>query len=83
MIACPRQLNWAKSFRRPRKADFCWGAAGAVIGAAIGIVTGTNVGEAVGKGAAIGAAAGLVSGGGQDFNEHYEDVQSKINEDLQ
>jgi hypothetical protein len=37
----------------------------------------------VGKGAAIGAAAGLVSGGGQGFNEHYEDVQSKIKEDLQ
>ena len=65
------------------KSGLLLGAAGAVIGAAIGIVTGTNVGEAVGKGAAIGAAAGLVSGGGQGFNEHYEDVQSKIKEDLQ
>ena len=59
------------------------GAAGAVIGAAIGIVTGTNVGEALGKGAAIGGAAGLVSGGGQGFEEHYEDVQLKIKDDLQ
>lgn len=65
------------------KSGLLLGAAGAVIGAAIGIVTGTNVGEAVGKGAAIGAAAGLVGGGAYGVGEHYDDVQSKIKEDLQ
>lgn len=65
------------------KSGLLLGAAGAVIGAAIGIVTGTNVGEAVGKGAAIGGTAGLISGGGYGYEKHYEEIQSRISEDLQ
>lgn len=69
-------------FPEAAKSGLLLGAAGAVIGAAIGIVTGTNVGEALGKGAAIGGAAGLVSGGGYGFQQHYDDVQLKIKQDL-
>lgn len=72
-----------KVFPEAAKNGLLLGSAGAVIGAAIGIVTGTNVGEAMGKGAAIGGAAGLVSGGAYGFEEHYEDVQLKIKQDLQ
>lgn len=77
-----KATEMGRIFPEAAKSGLLLGAAGAVIGAAIGIVTGTNVGEALGKGAAIGGTAGLVSGGGYGFQQHFEDVQLKIKQDL-